>query len=166
MEEEDPVLQEMRSWTGKELVPQPAKFEVEKGMMMKIPWVINDPNPLWRNEKYARQTRYGGIIASPSFVEYLRIRPACVPDRKPTPVTRLGIPGTRGQANVVGGEEVEYFRPIRPGDVINISHKNIGVKKSWSKSLGTQVYILTFEFTYTNQFDELVALHRTTSFKI
>ena len=141
----------------------PFTCEVDKGMMMKIPWAVGDPNPLWRDENYARNTRYGGLVSSPYFVEFLRFRGLSDYGRTP-PRTVTPLPGR--PANVVGGEEVEYFGVIRPGDVITVSRKTTDVKKSWSKGLDREVVIETLEQSFTNQFGELVATHKSTNIKI
>lgn len=162
MAEKDEILEAMKEWVGQE--QGPFKCEVDKGMMMKIPWAVDDPNPLWRDEHYARQTRYGGLIASPYFVEFLRFRGASDYGGPTTPVTpRRALPGS--PANVVGGEEVEYFRPIRPGDVITITRQTTDVKKRWSNKLDRDVVIETLEQVFTNQFGEVVATHKSTNIK-
>jgi len=157
----DAILDVMKAWIGEE--EPPVTCEVDKGMMMKIPWAVDDPNPLWRDEQYARQTRYGGIIAAPYFVEFLRFRGLSSYERPAAPVSFVPLPGN--PANVVGGEEVEYFQPIRPGDVITISRKTTDVKKRWSKKLNREVVIQTYEQVFTNQFGELVATHKSTNVK-
>lgn len=161
MTEKDEVLEVMKEWLGQQ--QGPFKCEVDKGMMMKIPWAVDDPNPLWRDEHYARQTRWGGLIASPYFVEFLRFRG--ISDYRPTaPATaRRALPGS--PANVVGGEEVEFFRPIRPGDVITSTRQTTDVKKRTSKKLDREVVIETLEQTFTNQFGEVVATHKSTNVK-
>ena len=160
MTEKDEVLEVMKEWLGQQ--QGPFKCEVDKGMMMKIPWAVGDPNPLWRDEEYARKTRYGGLVASPYFVEFLRFRGLSDYGRT-TP--RRGTPLPGRPANVVGGEEVEYFRPIRPGDVITISRRTTDIKKRWSKQLNRDVVIETLEQTFTNQFGQLVATHKSTNIK-
>lgn len=164
MEKIDELLAIMEKWVDKEERILPC--EVEKGLMMKIPWAVGDPNPLWRDEAYARKTRYGGLIASPDFVEWLRFRIRSDYGRASRPVTR-DLPGDLpGEPeNIVGGEEVEYFRPIRIGDTINITSKTIDVKKRWSKSLKKEVVIQTRQEVYINQFGELVATIRCINIK-
>ncbi len=153
----DAILEAIEGTAGRESV---AQCEVEKGMMKKIPWCVGDPNPLWRNEQYARETKWGGIIASPSFVEFLRFRPMSNYDGPPRPAApRGGLPGN--PANVVGGETVEYFKPIRAGDVITVRSMSPSAKKRWSKRLDRDVVIQTSEIRFYNQFDELVATHST-----
>lgn len=156
----DELLKVMSQLVGKE-EPQ-VSCQVDTGMIMKLPWAVDDPNPLWRDEKYARQTCWGGIIASPYFVEFLRFRGMSSYDKPSTPFSPP-LPGS--PANVVGGEEVEYFRPIRPGDVITISRRTTDVKKRRSKGLDRDVVIQTLEQVFTNQFGEVVATHKSTNIK-
>ncbi|MEE9281668.1 MAG: MaoC family dehydratase, partial [Myxococcota bacterium] len=141
MSKADEIYAVMKGWIGEEETPPPC--EVEKAMMMKLPWVVGDPNPLWRDEDYASGTPYGGLVASPYFVEYLRFRYYSTYGRTNTPAPRQRLPGR--PANVVGGQEVEYFRPIRPGDVIHITCKTTDLQKRWSKKLDREVVIETFE---------------------
>lgn len=162
MSQKDEVLEVMQEWVGQEMGP--FTCEVDKGMMMKVPWAVDDPNPLWRDEEYARQTRYGGLIASPCFVEFLRFRGMSDYGGPTTPTTpRRALPGS--PANVVGGEEVEFFRPIRPGDTITIRRQTSAVKKRFSSTLQREVVIETLEQTFSNQFGEVVATHKSTNVK-
>ncbi len=160
MAQADDVLEVMKELIGKE---EPVvTCQVDKGMMIKLPWAVDDPNPLWRDEKYARQTRWGGLIASPYFAEFLRFRGLSSYDQM-FPFFGKPLPGR--PANVVGGEEVEYFRPIRPEDVITCSRRTTEVKKRISKSLKREVVIQTYEQTFTNQFGEVVIIHKSTNIK-
>ena len=161
MTQVDDLLKVMKKTINQE--QGPFKCEVDKGMMMKIPWAVGDPNPLWRDEKYARDTRYGGLISSPYLVEFLRFRGLSDYGRT-TRRPGVALPGR--PANVVGGEEVEYFQTIRPGDVITINRQTADVKKRWSKNLEREVVIETLEQSFTNQYGELVATHKSTNVKI
>lgn len=161
MSQADEIHAVIQSWIGDEETPPP--YEVEKGAMMKLPWVVGDPNPLWRDEEYAGKTRWGGLIASPYFIEFLRFRYYSSYGRTNTPVPRQPLPGR--PANVVGGQEVEYLRPIRPGDVISISAKTTDAQKRWSKRLDRDVVIQTHEQVFTNQDGEVVARHTSTHIK-
>jgi acyl dehydratase len=156
----DEVLEAMQQSVGKE--ERIVTCEVDKGMMMKLPWAVDDPNPLWRDEKYARETRWGGLIASPYFAEFLRFR-GISSYEEGSPSSGQPLPGS--PANVVGGEEVEYFCPIRPGDIITCTRRTTEVKKRMSKSLNREVVIQTYEQTFTNQRGELVITHKSTNVK-
>ena len=63
-------------------------------------------------------------------------------------------------------EEVEYFKTIKPGDVITISRQTTDVKQRFMKSLDREVVIETLEQSFSNQLGELVATHKSTNLKI
>ncbi|MHB1626787.1 MAG: MaoC family dehydratase N-terminal domain-containing protein [Bacilli bacterium] len=46
---------------------QPVANVVERGAVRKFADAIGDPNPLYRDEEYARGTRFGRLIAPPTF---------------------------------------------------------------------------------------------------
>ena len=65
----------------------PLTMEVEKGAIMKFAEAIGDDNPLWTDEIIARKSKYGGLIAPPTFLRSIRIdRPELPFD---LPFTRL-----------------------------------------------------------------------------
>ncbi len=143
----------------------PLTCEVDKGMMMKLPWAVDDPNPLWRDERYARQTRHGGLIASPYLMEFLRFRASSSYTGPTAPVApRPAQSG--GSAGVAGGSEVEFIRPIRPGDIITIEQRPGDVKKRFSKSLQREIVIETSEQVFTNQLGEVVATYKSTGIRV
>ena len=46
----------------------PYEFHVERGKIREFADAIGDPNPLYRDPDYAAKTKYGGIVALPSFL--------------------------------------------------------------------------------------------------
>ena len=84
----------------------PVELIVEQGAIIKFAQAIDDPNPLWSDEKAARSGPYGGIIAPPTFLRSLGQVRADFP---------FEMPFDRA---LDGGSEWEYFFPIRPGDKI------------------------------------------------
>jgi len=42
-------------------------YEVEKGAIRRFAEAVNDANPLFQDEEYARKSQYGTIIAPPGF---------------------------------------------------------------------------------------------------
>ena len=65
---------------------------------------IGDVNPLWRDEEYAKKTRYGRIVAPPSWVYSVY----------PTWVLQ-GLPGVHAFHS---GNDWEFYKPIFEGDKI------------------------------------------------
>ena len=57
------ITEEMRRAIGVE--SEPGVIEVEKETIRRVADALDDPNPLWRAEEYAKGTSYGGIIAFP-----------------------------------------------------------------------------------------------------
>ncbi len=137
-------IAEIRASVGAETGP--FAFEVEKGAIRKFALAVGDPNPLWQDEAFARKTRYGGIIAPPTF--FRLFRPATFPGESPYP-RRLDA-----------GSDWEYFEPVRAGDVVTCMVKLADVKER-EGSIG-KMLITTWETSYTNQLGALVAIQRST----
>ena len=122
--------------------------EVERGAIRRFAEAIGDPNPLFNDEASARKTRLGGMVAPPTFCRSLG---AAIPEIK------INMPEFRG---LDGGSEWEYVDPIRPGDRISVVSKIADIRESAGR-LGPMVFI-TVETSYTNQFNQLCALQRST----
>ena len=76
------VTDELRKLVGVE--SEPEVWEIEKGAIIKFAQSVEDRNPLWNDEGEARKTRYGGMIAPPTFTSMLPVLPAGVfPRRRP-----------------------------------------------------------------------------------
>lgn len=120
-------------------------YEIEKGMIQRFARAIDDPNPLWQDEEYASKSQFGGIIAPPTFILTIGF------ERIQQKLATL-MPGA---GRLHGGTEVEYYQPVRPGDVITASGKIAQVQERESSKLG-KIVLVTFSITYTNQRQELV----------
>ena len=78
---------------------------VEKGAVRKFAEAIGDPNPLYVNEAAAEKSRYGGLIAPPTFprtFEYGEIE-------------GIGLPG---QGLIHGEHWLRYERPLWVGEEV------------------------------------------------
>ena len=147
MVEDIVMTDQIRKATGKEFGP--FVYEVEKGAIRRVADAIGDPNPLWQDEEYGRRSAYGTIIASPTFLFSLRF------DEVTGQIEELECP----LKNVLnGGSEIEYFQPIRPGDVITVRAKLTDVQERSGKS--GKLLFFPIDLTYENQKGELVAKHR------
>ncbi len=142
------LTQEFTRLVGVEAEPE--LWEVEKGHIRRFAEAISDPNPIYRDEAYAAKTRYGGIIAPPQFLIDAGLVKL---------VDRL-VDMCPDKANINGGTDLEFYGPMRPGDMITTVAKLAEVKERTGKS-GEMIF-LTVEVTYTNQKGELVAVCRNT----
>ena len=145
-------------------------FEVEKGAIKKFADAVDDPNPFYWDEEYAKDSRYGSIIAPPGFFGW----PIKLPMGATFPVlSKLsGVPETMGDLNAAlaeagyprgldGGIEYEFFCPVRAGDILAASSVIKDIIGREGKT-GKLVFVIT-ETTYTNQNGDLVAKARATS---
>jgi len=148
MTNEDLVLDEFKKLVGQQMEP-----EVWEAGREHIKWfaqAIGDPNPLWQDKAYAAKSRYKNIIAPPLFL---------IDSGLVKLVGRL-VDMAPHLANINGGTEIEYFRPIEAGDTITTVAKLADAQMKTGKA-GSLIF-LVFEVTYTNQRGELVAILRNT----
>jgi acyl dehydratase len=144
------VTKELRDLLGKEtplLV-----LEVEKGNIRRWAEAVGDFNPLWTDEGYARKSRYGNIIAPPTFLI----------DRAIVPLGDKII--AMGNNFINGGTEIEYYKPIEIGDTLTTTAKLVDIKEKFGSS-GALV-ILLLEMTYKNQKGEIVRKVKNTFIQI
>ena len=140
------VTDEVRKQIG--MQSEARLVEVERGAIRRFAEAIGDPNPLFNDEASVRKTRFGGMVAPPTFCRSLG---AAIPEIK------INMAEFRG---LDGGSEWEYLEPIRPGDRISVVSKIADIRESEGR-LGPMVFI-TVETSYTNQFNQLCALQRST----
>jgi len=131
-----------RALVGAKLRPEQYLRDASTDAIIIFANGIGDLNPLYRDQEYARWTRFGGLIAHP-----------CFPWTHHWPGRSYwGLPGVHGFGVTI---DCEYFRNVRPGDRINIWNRVLGVEEKASKFSG-RMAIQYLESTYTNQRDEVV----------
>jgi len=110
---------------------------------------IGDTNPLWRFEDYARNTRHGGIIAPPKFID-------CI---SPT----YGVGGypyfkVPGMNCLNSGSKHTWYQTIRPGDEFTLYDKFLGVTEVTRKDRPMpRLFLFQGIRSYVNQRKEVVA---------
>ena len=144
MVEDSLITDELRSKIGIE--SEPELYEIEKGMIRRFALAIDDPNPLWRDEGYARKSRYGGITAPPTFVLTIGFDELQQQVLESIPYGGL----------LHGSTELECYQPVRPGDVISVTTKIPNIRERQDRRMGKMVFV-TLDVTYKNQKQELVA---------
>ena len=135
------TTEELKSRIGVE--GEPRLYEIEKGLVQRFAKAIDDPNPLWQDEEYAGKSKYRGIIAPPALIIALGWEDFI----KEIPY---------GDAGLHASTEVEFYQPVRAGDIISITNKLVDVRERHNKELGT-ILFLTCERTYKNQRQEVAA---------
>lgn len=147
MAQQSMITEEIKRLLGKETVS--VVYHVDLQWIKRFSEAIDDSNPLWQDEKFARKTHYGGVIAPPTF-------PCCLHNdvlRKQLqemdhPLKRL----------VNRSSELEFFQPIKAGDVISVTDKLVDATEQEGKTGKTVIF--RNEVTYRNQLGEIVAISR------
>jgi acyl dehydratase len=103
---------------------------------------IGDPNPLWTDEEYARRTKYGRLVAPPSWLYSVF----------PTWVLQ-GLPGVHAYHS---GNDWKFYKPIFAGDIIipECTFTGFTVKKS---AFAGRIVIEFQKSKFYNQRNELIA---------
>lgn len=150
MAQESLITDEVKAAIGVEVVGPPELIEMKaiKDYAKAINWP-DPPNPLHIDEEYAKKTRYSGIIAPWSF--YTSLGRGVARQRVPLPPARVSMNG---------GNDYEYFLPIRPGDVITTSSKIVDIIERDGRA-GKLIFTHS-ERTFTNQNGEIVGIARGT----
>jgi len=143
------ITQEMRDLIGVESAPM--THDVEKGAVVKFAEAIGDPNPLFNDEEAARKTRYGGLIAPPTFLRSMRSGPLDVD--VPSPYSAI----------LDAGSEWEHFQPVRVGDRITVTTTILSIFERQGR-LGEMVFIV-METKYVNQLGVVVAIQKGTGIR-
>jgi acyl dehydratase len=143
------VPDSLKQYIGK--IDPPHLREVEKGAIRRYADAVGDNNPLYYDEEYAKNSRYGCIIAPPGFFGWA----------KKTISSSEGLIGLigamieAGYAGILdGGMAYDFFLPIRAGDTLVGSPKVADIALKEGK---TKMMILRFETSYTNQNGDIVA---------
>lgn len=137
------ALSQLQAMVGIELRPERYIREATIDTITNYVNGIGDLNPLYRDESYAKWTRYGAIVAPPSFL-YARTWPGR---------TRFGLPGVHG---FHAGNEFHFDEAIRIGDRIDCVDRLVSVEVKESK-FSSKLVVTTVETIFTNQHGARIA---------
>jgi acyl dehydratase len=152
MSEKSAISEEMRKTIGVEAEPE--IFEVEKGHIRRFADAIGDPNPIYCDEAFAKKSKYGKIIAPPTFLQDMSMH---------TLAEKLMNMECPLPAILNGGTEVECYKPMMAGDVLTARSKVVDIYEKEGKS--GRLLFVNFEVTFTNRNGELVARGKLNLFK-
>lgn len=137
------ALAQLRTRIGERVIPRqrPWNTTINVDSVFHFVQGIGDGNPLWREPDYARKTRYGEIIAPPTYLLSGFGR------------EQHGLPGVHG---FWAGDDWHWHRVLRLGDQLRGHVELIGVDEKTSEFAG-RLIVQTSRITFVNQNDELLA---------
>jgi acyl dehydratase len=153
------VTDAVRAVVGREMI---TTHYISKEDIRKMAIAVDDLNPLYLDEAVAGQSRYKGIIAPP--LQFFMLVNQLAPQSEISPDGKApGYDPPMDYAySVMGGADIEFFTPTRPGDTITARAKIVDIVERQS-SRGGWIAIVTRETTFSNQNGERVAIQKMTS---
>lgn len=153
------VYEKVLAMVGQEAGPFEAPDEVNKPMIRHWCEAMQDGNPLYSDEEYARQGRHGGVVAPPQMVQAFCMAPLwprrAMNDPQGNAVQMMMAAGFSGVVATTTSQE--YFKPLLLGDRLSYTIKFVSVSPEKATRLGTG-HFLTSEYTYRNQNGEVVCV--------
>lgn len=136
-------------------------MDVEKGAIKKFADAIGDRNPLYWDEEYARNSRFGSIVAPPGFFGWPIKWKSAMPFFSELRQEVIDTIAKAGYSRILdGGIEFDFFLPIRAGDILASVSQVASIQERETKS--SKMILSTVESTYTNQNGDVVAKARQT----
>ena len=135
------ALAEAQSLIGMPIRVEQWNYEASRDVIRHYSWGIGDDNPLYTDPLYANKSKWGAIIAPPTF--FFGIFDAVV------------SPGLEDIQWYYAGIDADFYHPIKRNDEIIASAEYIGAKPYSGKRVKNMV-IQTGDVRYTNQHGELV----------
>lgn len=154
------VSKDVLAMIGVEKVRQ---YDVTKRDIKRFSQAIGETNPIHFDEDYARNTKYGTIVAPPLFCQMFTFEDVPT-DHLPgdgSPI-EIDVP-IPAQRTVGGASSYEIFQPVKAGDQITAKStlKDVFIKEGRSGRL----YFVVVETEFFNQRKEPVAKERATYIK-
>lgn len=149
--------EEITKFIGK--TEAPLIFEVEKGAIRKFADAVGDKSPLYWDEEYARNTKYGTLLAPPGFFGWPLKWEGGMPFFPKIREELVAALAAAGYPRLLdGGIEFEFFHPVRAGDTLVAVMKIADIYARESK--GGNLVFSVMETSYFNQNGAHVAVAR------
>ena len=146
-------------------VPQPIptpphNYEVTRDNVRHFAFGYGDDNPLYCDPAYAAKTRWGGVIAPPTFMYTMGqdASPRPFPDEYKAILKGDPFGGLGSYQAIM---EFEWWRPLELGDRQKVLRTQVGLKDKPSAFGGRTAHV-TNDFIYANQRDQLTSIRRGT----
>jgi len=152
----------------KESEPEQAPLVVNEYLIRHWCETVEDGNPLYLDEEYAKSRGFKGIIGPPgSFMTAFSMQfrwPWPPGGREPDPHIHYHIKDALDlPVGIIGSVELEFGVPMELGDRVSISQRLVSVSP-WKKTRVGEGHFWTMDRLYRNQKGELIARERMSAF--
>jgi len=156
------LTDEQTTLIGKESPPRPAPYAVNQAIARFWCEMVEDPNPIYFDEEYARSTWLKSPFAPPAMLFTWGMQPVWPEeDRHESMISRLSLPGCATTLAVNATQE--YLLPLRFGDVLTITNQIASIGEEKTTRLGTGHFVTTLD-TFRNQHNDVTGTHSFTLF--
>ncbi len=132
----DNALAEARALLGMPIRVEQYNYEASRDVIRHYAWGIGDDNPLFSDPGYAGRTKWGTIIAPPTF--FFGLWDAVV------------APGLPDVQWYYSGIDAEFYHPIRRNDSITASAEYVAAEPLSGKTVSNMI-VQTGDVRYTDQ---------------
>ncbi|MDZ4278116.1 MAG: MaoC family dehydratase N-terminal domain-containing protein [Dehalococcoidia bacterium] len=163
----DDVKQRLAELTGESEAEQ-APLEVNEYLIRHWCETLEDGNPLYLDEAFAKSQCFAGAVAPPGSVMTTFTTPFCWPwpadGREPARHIHYDVKDLLDlPVGIITEVQVENHRPLQVGDRVSVSQRLVSISP-WKKTRLGEGHFWTMERLYRNQRGELVLRERLTAF--
>ncbi len=155
------ISERQKALIGKETKPRRAPYTVNPAMARFWCEMVEDPNPIYFDEAYARTTRLGGSFAPPAMLFTWGMAPVWPEEEGESPISELQLENC--PATIAVNSIQEYAMPIRYGDTLTLTSQISSIGEEKTTRLGTGHFVSTLD-TFRNQHGQVVGTHTFTLF--
>ena len=156
------LTDEHTSLIGRESPPRPAPYAINEAMARFWCEMVEDPNPIYFEEAYARGTWLKEPFAPPAMLFTWGMQPVWPEeDRHESMISRLQFPGC--SATLAVNATQEYAQPLRYGDSLTVTNQIASIGEEKTTRLGTGHFVVMLD-TFRNQRGDVAGTHSFTLF--
>ncbi len=157
-----PVITErQRAHIGVESEPRAAPNPINEAMARFWCEMVENANPIYVDEAYARTTWLHGRVAPPTMLLTWIMAPPWPETRRESAISRLALEDC--PATIAVNARQEYLQPLRYGDRLTSTTKISSISDQKTTRLGTGHFVSTVD-TFRNQFGKVIGAHAFTMF--
>ena len=159
------TLKEGLKWVGRQSGEFVGPDVVERGSIRHFCELVEDPNPLYYDDVYAKRTIWDSVIAPPGSLAVWcnpAIWSASGKQQTETPRMQRQVP-LPGDVLIGTSVDTDYYLPIRLGDRLSYSERISRIEPKTTR-LGEGCFI-DLEKTYRRQDGQVTAIQRHTVFR-